>query len=179
MTAVDVRVLGPVELVGDDGPVALPAKLRRLLTALVVAGGRPCGVDELVEAVWNGAAPASARKLVQVYVSQLRAASPDGITVATHAGAYALELAAETLDSARFERLLAEAGAAGRDGNPALALSLAGQALALWRGRAFGELADEELARGEAERLDELRLAALEERIAAQLALGRHGDVLA
>ena len=179
MTAVDVRVLGPVELVGDDGPVALPAKLRRLLTALVVAGGRPCGVDELVEAVWNGAAPASARKLVQVYVSQLRAASPDGITVATHAGAYALELAAETLDSARFERLLAEAGAAGRDGNPALALSLAGQALTLWRGRAFGELAYEELARGEAERLEELRLAALEERIAAQLALGRHGDVLA
>ena len=66
MTAVDVRVLGPVELVGDDGPVALPAKLRRLLTALVVAGGRPCGVDELVEAVWNGAAPPSARNLVQV-----------------------------------------------------------------------------------------------------------------
>jgi predicted ATPase/DNA-binding SARP family transcriptional activator len=180
VSGIDVRVLGGVEVVGEDGrPLPLRTKQRRLLAALVVADGRACDVDELVEAVWDGGAPASARKLVQVYVSQLRSALPGSIRIATHAGGYALELPEGALDAARFERLLGDAAAAGRDGNAALALSLAEQALALWRGRAYGELGYDELARGEAERLDELRLAALEERLDAQLALGRHDGALA
>src|SRR5215213_9673537 len=139
MAAAEVRVLGPVEVVGDDGPVALPAKQRRLLAALIVAGGEPRGLDELVEAVWDGAAPASARKLLQVYVSQLRAALPADVRIATRQGAYAVELSADALDSARFERLLDEAGSAETERNPALAASLAEQALSLWRGRAYGD----------------------------------------
>ena len=131
-------MLGPVELVGDDGPVALPAKHRRLLAALVVSDGRPCGVDELVDAVWGEAPPASARKLLQVYVSQLRKVLPEGISVATQANAYALHLTKDGLDARRFERLAGESSEAARDGNAALAVSLAEQALALWRGRAFG-----------------------------------------
>jgi predicted ATPase/DNA-binding SARP family transcriptional activator len=179
VTAAELRVLGPVEVVGDDGPVRLAAKHRRLLAALAIGAGRPCSVDELVEVLWDGAAPASARKLVQVYVSQLRAALPEGIGIATHAGSYALDVARDGIDAGRFERLLGEAAAAGREANHALAASLAGQALALWRGRAYGELAYEDFARSEAERLDELRLEAVEERIDAQLALGRHGEVVA
>ena len=180
MTAAEVRVLGPVEVVGNGGAVvSLAAKQLRLLTALVVAAGRSCEVDELVDAVWGESPPASARSLVQVYVSQLRKALPDGIEVVTRRGAYAVELAPEQLDASRFERLLGESGAARRTGNAALAASLADRAIGLWRGRAYGELAYEEVASRESERLEELRLVAVEERIDAELDLGRHEDVLA
>ena len=166
MVKAEVRVLGPVEVVGEGGAlVSLAAKQLRLLTALVVAAGRACEVDELVEAVWGESPPASARNLVQVYVSQLRKALPDGIDVITRGGAYVVELAPEQFDAARFERLLGECGAARRTGNAALAASLADRALGLWRGRAYGDLAYEEVASRESERLEELRLVAVEERI--------------
>jgi predicted ATPase/DNA-binding SARP family transcriptional activator len=178
MAAAEIRVLGPVELVrGDDGALPLAAKHRLLLAALVVGQGRTRTVDELLESVWSGSPPASARNLVQVYVSQLRKVLPDGIEIVTGDGAYVLELAPEQLDSARFERLLSDCEAARRGDNPALAASLAKRALALWRGRAFGDLGYEEFARGEAERLEELRLVALEEHLDARIALGRHAEV--
>ena len=84
----------------------------------------------------------------------------------------------ESLDAARFERLLSQGRAASRERNPALAASLLRRALGLWRGQAYGDFAYEEFARAEAERLEELRLVALEERIEAELALGRHDDLL-
>jgi predicted ATPase/DNA-binding SARP family transcriptional activator len=172
----EVRVLGPVQVVGPDGVVvSLAPKQVRLLSSLVLAAGRSRGVDELVDHLWDGRTPASARKLVQVYVSQLRKA---GVAVTTHGGAYALETDEQELDAARFERLLAESEAARRHGNAALAASLADQALALWRGRAYGELAYEDFVRAESERLEELRLVGLEDRLDAKLALGRHAEVL-
>ena len=125
MPVAEVRVLGPIEVVGRDGPVSLAGKHVRLLTALVVAEGRACGVDELVEAVWDGSGPASARKLVQVYVSQLRKALPTEIAIETKGGAYAIVLSPDALDAARFERLLGECVGAREAGNAALALSLA------------------------------------------------------
>ena len=176
--AAEVRVLGPVGVVRDDGAASLPAKHARLLAALTIADGRALGVEELVEAVWDGTAPASARKLVQVYVSQLRKELPAGCAITTRGSAYAIELAPDVLDAARFERLVDEVRTAARAENAALALSLAERALALWRGRAYGELAYEDFARAESERLEELRLIALEERLAALLALGRHDDAL-
>jgi predicted ATPase/DNA-binding SARP family transcriptional activator len=176
--AAEIRVLGPFEIVGSDGPVPLAAKQARLLAALVVEGGRARGVDDLVEAVWGESPPASAEKLVQVYVSQLRRALPAGVEIVTHNGAYAAALPAEALDAARFERLLGECDDARRDGNPGLAAALADRALALWRGRAYGDLGDEEVARAEADRLEELRQRAVEARVDAYLSLGRQGDVL-
>src|SRR6188472_3029098 len=178
VSAAEVRVLGPVEVVDDDGPVSLSAKQRRLLAALVVADGRACGVDELVWATWGESSPASAAKLVQVYVSQLRKVLPNALRIVTRAGAYALELEHDVLDAHRFERLVAESRSVRATGNPALAASLIDQALHLWRGRAYGDLAYEELARAEADRLEELRLVALGERIDGQLALGSHAGVL-
>jgi predicted ATPase/DNA-binding SARP family transcriptional activator len=179
MAAAEMRVLGPVELVGNEGrAVPLAAKHKRLLAALVVGQGRTCTVDELVESVWNDSPPASARNLVQVYVSQLRKKLPAGVEIVTRGGAYALEVAPARLDATRFERLLGESRAGQRDENPALALSLADQALALWRGRAYGELAYEDFASAESERLEELRLVAVEVRFDAQLELGRHEEVL-
>ena len=177
--AAEVRVLGPVALFGDDGAVSLPAKHARLLAALAIADGRALGIDELIEAVWDGAAPVSARKLVQVYVSQLRKTLPAGSAITTRGSAYAIDLGPEALDAKRFERLVDEARDAGRTGNAALALSLVEQGLALWRGRAYGELAYDDFAQAESERLEELRLVALEERLSALLSLGRHDEVLA
>jgi predicted ATPase/DNA-binding SARP family transcriptional activator len=178
MAGAAIRVLGPVEIVGDDGPVTLAAKHRCLLAALLVADGRPCSVDELVDALWASGPPASARKLVQVYVSQLRRSLPGGVRIVTKQGSYALEVEPELVDAARFERLVAESAAARREGNHALALSLAEQASKLWAGRAFGDLGYEGFLQPEAERLEELRLAAFEERIDAQLALGRSAEAL-
>ena len=179
MAGAEVRVLGPLEVVaGDGGVVPLAAKQKRLLAALVAVDGRACNVDELVEAVWSGSPPTSARSLVQVYVSQLRKVLPDGMAVVTRVGAYALELEPGRLDATRFEQLLDECETARRDGNAALATSLADRALALWNGRAYGELAYEEFLRAESERLEERKLAALEARLDAQLALGRHVEVL-
>jgi predicted ATPase/DNA-binding SARP family transcriptional activator len=178
VTAAEVRVLGPVEVVGNDGWIALASMQRRLIAALVVAQGRACTVDELVDALWGGRPPASGHKLVQVYVSQLRRALPAPVGIVTRTGAYALELPDELLDSARLERLVQESSAARREGNPALAASLAEQALRLWRGRPYGELAYDDFARIEVERLEALRLVALEERTDAQLALGMHAEML-
>jgi predicted ATPase/DNA-binding SARP family transcriptional activator len=176
---VEVRTLGPVELVADDGTVRIPAaKQRRLLAALLVRQGETWSTDELIDAVWGDSAPASARKLLQIYVSRLRKTLSTGGRIVTRGSGYALELDGETLDAARFERLVAEGRAALRDENGALAASLLERALSLWRGRAYGDIGYEDFARTEAERLEELRLVALEERVAAQLPLGRHADLL-
>ncbi|MDF2750497.1 MAG: Transcriptional regulator [Gaiellaceae bacterium] len=175
----ELRVLGSLEVVGEDGVVPLPAaKHRRLLAALALGLGKTCSVDALVDAIWGETPPASSRKLLQVYVSQLRKALPAGAAVVTEPAGYALDLDGGFLDAARFEALLADASGAVRDGNPALAASLAQRALELWRGPAYAEVAYEDFARGEAERLDELRVVASEESLEARLALGRHEEAL-
>ncbi len=175
----EVRVLGTLEVVGDDGPVSLRAsKQRRLLAALVIHRGETCSADALIDAVWGETPPSSARKLLHIYVSQLRRALPAGGRIVTHGSGYALDLDPASLDATRFERLLAEGRAALGQDNSELAASLLGQALALWRGPAYADFTYEDFANGEVERLEELRLVALEERIAAQLQLGRHADLL-
>ncbi len=175
----EVRILGPLEIVGSAGPVSLSApQHRRLVAALLVERGRTRSADVLVDALWGSSPPSSAPKVLQTYVSKLRRQLPACARIETRGGGYALELDADTLDSERFERLLAEARTAARDRNPALAASLLRRALGLWRGRAYGELAYEEFARGEAERLEELRLVALEDRIEAELQVGREAELL-
>jgi len=176
--AVEVRVLGPLELVGDDGPVRLgAAKKRQLLAALAIGCGQARDADLLVDLLWGAAPPASAAKLLQVYVSQLRKALPAPARIRTEAAGYLLELPDGALDADRFERLLGEGRAALRGGNAALAVSLVSRALGLWRGPAYADFAFDDFARFEAGRLDELRLVAQEERIEAELALGRHAEL--
>lgn len=179
MTTAAIRVLGPVEVVGDDGPFPIAAKPRCLLAALLVADGGSRTPDELVEALWASRAPASARKLVQAYVSQLRRSLPAPVRIVTRAGGYALEAPPELVDAVAFRRLVEEAAAARRQGNHILGLSLATQASSLWRGSAYADLAYLDFLQPEIERLEELRLVALEERLDAQLELGRHADALA
>src|SRR5690348_8726405 len=122
----ELRVLGPLDLVAGGGePVAPRApKQRRLLAALAVAHGRAQSPDALIDAVWGASPPASARKLLQVYTSQLRKTLGDGVEIVTAPGGYALEVAGESLDAVRFEHLLAEGRRALRDGSPGRADSL-------------------------------------------------------
>jgi predicted ATPase/DNA-binding SARP family transcriptional activator len=176
---VEVRVLGPIEVVGDNGPIPLGAPMhRRLLAALTSRLGETCSSDALVEALWSGAPPRSASKLLQVYTSQLRKVLPAGARIDTRGGGYALELERDSVDAVRFESLLARGHDALQDGHAALADSVLQRALALWRGVAFGEFAYEEFARFEAERLEELRLVCVEDRVEAELRLGRHDELL-
>ena len=175
----ELRVLGPLEIVGDEGVAALgAAKQRRLLAALAIAGGRARTIDGLVEAVWGDAPPASAKKLLQVYVSQLRKALPDGLAVVTLADGYALTTNGAVVDATRFEEWGREAVEI-IDDDPSLATTLADRALALWRGAPYGEFVDDHVVRLEAARLDELRLIFIETRFDALLRLGRHEQVCA
>jgi predicted ATPase/DNA-binding SARP family transcriptional activator len=174
----EIRVLGPIELAGKEGAVPLTAeKQRRLLAALAARAGAACSTDVLIDALWGASPPGSVEKLLQVYVSQLRKLLQPAL-IRRRGSSYALELDGSSLDAVRFERLLEEGKAASKSGNPRLAVSLLRRALALWHGRAYGEFAYEDFARGEAERLEELRLAALEESFEAELALGHHTDLL-
>jgi predicted ATPase/DNA-binding SARP family transcriptional activator len=158
--------------------VTLPAKQRRLLVALAIHVGEARSTDLLIEAVWGDAPAASADSLLQVYVSQLRKALPAPARIVTSGAGYKLELPENSLDAARFERLLDEGREAMRGGNPILTAALLRRALALWRGEAYGDFAYEDFARAEVERLEELRLACLEERFEAELAVGRYVEVL-
>ena len=174
-----LRVLGPLEVVGSDGPFRIAAaKLRLLLLVLTVRRGSTVGTDELIDALWGEKPPASAAKLLQVYVSQLRKLLPAGIGIATHSAGYELEIDPSDVDAARFETYLDEGRTALRSGNAALAAAALGRGLALWRGVAYADARYEAFAGDEVERLESLRQVALEARIEADLRLGRHAEVL-
>jgi DNA-binding SARP family transcriptional activator len=115
---VEIRVLGELEALGEAGRVPLRArKHRQLLAALVIGLGEVCSADALIEALWRASPPASAAKLLQVYVSQLRRMLPAAVRIGTRGSGYVLELGELSLDAARFERLLEEGKAASREGN--------------------------------------------------------------
>lgn len=171
-------MLGPLEVANDGAPVELTARRpRALLVALLLRANEVVAVDALADALWDGRPPASAASVLRVYVSQLRRVLGDARIVTRHPG-YLLVVEDGELDAARFESLLAEARTALDEGGARLARALYGQALELWRGDALIGLADNGDAHAEASRLDELRLVCLEGRLAADLELGRHADVL-
>jgi predicted ATPase/DNA-binding SARP family transcriptional activator/Tfp pilus assembly protein PilF len=168
-----------MEVVVGGRPAELTARRpRTVLAALLLRAGEVVPADALVEAVWGGAAPASAGSVLRMYVTQVRRALGDG-RVVTKAPGYMLVVGEGELDSDRFERLFADGRRALADGNPRLARRLCAGALELWRGEAFADLAAEGFVGHEAARLDELRLGCLEVRIGADLQLGRHDGVLA
>jgi len=174
----EFRILGPLEVSSEIGPVPItPAKHRALLTHLLLHANEVVSADALVDALWGEKPPVSARKLLQVYVSQLRKSLGDSVLV-TRAPGYLIAVEWPRLDTARFERLLREGGQALREGNPALASTLLARALALWRGPALADFAYDSLVQAEARRLEELRVTALEQRIEADLELGRHSRLV-
>jgi DNA-binding SARP family transcriptional activator len=173
----EVRLLGPIEAARGGKPVALGGqKPRTLLAVLALEPGRVVSVDRLVEALWPGDPPETAGHAVQVYVSQLRKAL--GPVIATRAPGYELELDAERVDVHRFARLTQDGRAALEGGDPITAEGALRDALALWRGPALADFLYEPFAQTEIARLEELRTVTLEERIEADLALGRHAELV-
>ena len=170
----DFRVLGPLEVGGDGGTLELGGlKQRSVLAALLLHANEVVSTDRLIDALWGGSPPLRAGKTIQVYVSRLRKVFAEERLV-TRAPGYVLYVDRGELDLARFEQLVGEA----RGTPPATASSLLREALALWRGPPLADLAYEQFAQAEISRLDEMRLTALEQRLDADLALGRHGDLV-
>jgi DNA-binding SARP family transcriptional activator/tetratricopeptide (TPR) repeat protein len=176
---VQFRILGPVEATAPDGRVvAARGQPLRLLGLLLVRRGQPVGADSAIDALWGERLPANPANALQVVVSRLRAAV-GAEAIAWNGGGYTLALDdPEAVDADRFARLTGEGAAALRRGDPGAAADALHAAMALWRGPALHELRYESFAVGEVARLEEMRLACLESRLEADLALGRHEQVL-
>ena len=173
----EIRVLGPFELVGDDGQLVdvgghLP---QALLVALALAEGRPVPADQLLDQVWPGEGLGDRNRL-QVHISRLRKVLGSD-RILTRAGGYSLQIPASALDAARFGQLAASGRTALRRQDPAGAGRLLRQALGLWRGRPLAEFADTGFAPGVITRLEEARLTTTEDRIDAELMLGGQGEL--
>jgi DNA-binding SARP family transcriptional activator len=151
------------------------SKRRSLLGMLVLKAGHVLSADAAANQLWPGEPSGSAMASLQTAIYGLRKSlGAERDRLRTEPDGYALTIESRELDAQRFEGLLAAA----RERQPAQALGLLVEALGLWRGRALGDLADAEWALGEAARLDGLRLSALEQRIDAELAVGRHSQLV-
>jgi YVTN family beta-propeller protein len=174
----EFRVLGSLEVVDRDGPVALGApKQRALLAVLLLHRGEPVSSDRLIDEIWGEQPPASANKIVQGYVSNLRKVLGDGRLV-TQGRGYTLRVEPGETDVDRFEALVAEGRGALEGGDALTAGALLREALAVWRGPALSDFAYEPFAQPDIARLEESRLVALEDRIDADLASGEHARLV-
>ncbi len=170
----EFRILGAVGVVDGDRQVTLGGmKQRSLLALLLLHRNEPVSTDRLVDELWGERPPDTAHKTVQVYVSQLRKLLGDG-RIETHGHSYVLRVGEGELDLDRFEALVEGA----REEEPRRASASLRDALSLFRGEPLQDLAYEPWAQAEIARLQELRLAALEERVDAELALGRHAQLV-
>jgi DNA-binding SARP family transcriptional activator len=177
---IEIRLLGPLEVWKGGRRLELGSRQRALLAILALHPNDVVSSDRLIDGLWDGRPPPTAGKVLQNLVSQLRRAlDPDHTGVlATQAPGYVLRVDPSAIDRDRFVRLVGE-GQAVLERDPALAAARLGEALELWSGEALPEFAYERFAQTEIARLEELRLTALEGRIDADLALGRHGSVVA
>jgi DNA-binding SARP family transcriptional activator len=174
---IDARLLGPLEVAAHGARLALgPAGQRALLARLLLDANRTVAVDRLVDDLWGEDVPRTAVKMIHVHVSRLRKLLAAG-TLVTRPPGYAVTIPAEALDLVRFERLRERGRTALAAGCAAEAADRLREALALWRGPALAEF-DEPFAAIESRRLEELRMACVEDRIDADLALGGHTQLV-
>ena len=171
--SLEIGILGPLEPRSDGETLRVPAgRQRALLCLLVVRAPQPVAAEAAADLLWPEAPPAEATRSLQVTVSRLRRSlAAAGAPVETLASGYRLAVADDAIDARRFEALVERARAARAHDAPA-ARRLLDDALALWRGPALADAAFEGFAQGEIARLEELRLAALEERLDVRLATG-------
>ena len=174
----EYRVLGPLEVV-DQGGQHVPlggAMQQSVLASLLLRAGQSVALDRLIDELWDQP-PVTAAKTIQVYVSRLRRELPDGAITRRSSG-YSIDLNGGDFDLTKFEKWAADGRAALAVADHQRAATLLGQALALWRGPALGGLTSDFLRR-EAERLEEQRLVVVEDRIDAELGIGRHAEIVA
>jgi DNA-binding SARP family transcriptional activator len=175
----DFRILGPIEVVENDGSIRLGGpRQRATLAILLLEANRVVSVERLAEDLYAGAAPVTAVTQVQRQISDLRKLLPKQV-IETRSPGYVIHVLPEQLDLNRFERKAENATQLLARGEAQRAAELLREALALWRGAPLADLAYESFAQSAIERLDEIRLAVLEQRIEADLALGRHRELVA
>ncbi len=167
-------MLGPLAVCGTGGWDSPPAPLRRrALAALAFAAGDAVDHERIADAMWGEDVPASARKVVQNHVLALRRNLGTGM-IETRPGGYMLMVARGDVDAQRFEALTLDGRSASRVGHTAAAIDKFDEALGLWRGEPYRDLADWSVARGEIARLSELCRTVVEDRLDALLAQGDH-----
>jgi DNA-binding SARP family transcriptional activator len=172
----EFRILGPLEVTEGGHPVVLQgAKQRALLAALLLHANEVVSSDRLIDELWGAEPPESGVTALQVRVSQLRKALDKSASLLeTRSPGYVLHVEQGALDLGRFERLATEAAEA----EPERAADLLREALSLWRGPPLAEFAYDTFAQPAINRLEELRLTVLERRVEADLALGRHAQLV-
>ena len=176
----EFAILGPLRVVGPAGDIPVAGAKRRALLAVLLLAHRDGVVtaDRLIDELWGEQPPATAAKSLQVHVSQLRIALGEGQPIVTRPAGYAVELAPGALDLERFERHLDDARRLRAAGDQAGAADALRAGLELFRGPALSDVELLGRAANEGARLDGVRLAALEDRLELDLALGRHGEVI-
>jgi predicted ATPase/DNA-binding SARP family transcriptional activator len=180
----DVLILGHLDVIRDGESVRLGGhRQRAILARLLVEPGRVVSRDRLIDDVWEGRPPPTAAKTLHKYVSELRRAlEPTGEArahgvVRTVRQDYVVDLDVDQLDAWRFERAVAQAARAREAGDHRRTVELLRPALATWRGEVLADFADSMFTVPERVRLDELRMAALEQLFDSELALGHHGEI--
>ncbi|MGE5433673.1 MAG: AfsR/SARP family transcriptional regulator [Candidatus Doudnabacteria bacterium] len=170
----EFRILGPLEVADEGEPLQLSGQKQRALLALLLLDvNRVVSTDRIVDALWGEEPPRTAATSLQNFVSQLRKLLGSDVVVTKPPG-YQLRIEREQLDLERFTRLVEES----RAEPPAERAAKLRHALALWRGPPLADLGFEAFAQQEIGRLEELRLAALEDRVEAELEVGRHSDLV-
>ncbi|HET6770584.1 MAG TPA: BTAD domain-containing putative transcriptional regulator [Actinomycetota bacterium] len=173
----DLRMLGPLEVVNAQGRVPLGGpKQRTVLALLVLRANQVVSTERLIDDVWGDTPPEAAKSSLKSYMSHLRSALGSE-RIEGRSGGYVLHAASDEIDAARFAALVEEGNRASAD-DPAAAIRAYHTALGLWRGGTLDDLSGQPSLRPEIARLEELRMAAIEQRIAAELALGRHAEVV-
>ena len=179
-SALDIRILGPLEVWANGRQIAIGGgRQRALLGLLVIRQNEAVSTDALLDALWEGSPPDTARKALQNFVVQLRKSlEPVGESVlVTMPPGYMLRVDPSVVDAQRFERLAGD-GRMFMSEEPARASALLTEALSLWRGDALAEFAYASFAASEIARLEEARLAAIEDRIDADLARGQSAELV-
>jgi DNA-binding SARP family transcriptional activator len=172
---VEFRILGPLEVVGGGRKVPLGgARQRTLLALLLTRANEVVSTDRLIDELWGARPPRSAANALQYHISRLRKMLAPSEAILTQEPGYMIRVGPDELDLLRFEQLVEKA----HESPPDIAADMLREALGLWRGPPLGDLAHQSFAEPEIRRLEEIRIAALERRIDADLALGRHGGLV-
>src|SRR5262245_10163933 len=180
------RILGTLEVAGENGPLRLGGpKQRAVLAILLLNANRVVPIDRLADDVYGETPPASALTQIQGQISQLRklldshhSVGAPGSVIETRAPGYLIRIAPEQLDLRAFERWTADAAEASARGDLETATRRYREALDLWRGPALAEFGHDPFAQAAIARLEDMRLDTLEDRIDADLGLGRHGELV-
>ncbi|MFF3442966.1 BTAD domain-containing putative transcriptional regulator [Streptosporangium sp. NPDC002721] len=174
-------ILGPTRIRLDGGRVVVVGGqgMRALLVMLLLDAGRVVTVERLIGGLYGDDPPASAANALQSQVSRLRRTLGVQEMIEFHPAGYRLAAAADTVDAHRFERLAADGRRALTSGEYDRAVGLLGEALSLWRGPALADVGEAPFARAPSARLERLRLDCVEDRVQAELELGRHRELVA